>query len=62
MSQNSKKKRINILISKTILEELNHFLVDQYGNVFGHISESFEKGIKLWLKKQKTKIIGEEEC
>jgi len=43
------KKHINILIPGSLLKELNHFLVDQYGNVFGHISESFEKGIKLLL-------------
>lgn len=52
-----------MLISRSVLKELNYFLVDQYGNVFGHIGESFEEGIKLWLKTQKENLIqGEAEC
>lgn len=52
-----------MLISRSVLKELNYFLVDQYGNVFGHIGESFEEGIKLWLKTQKANLVqGEAEC
>ena len=61
--KNTDKKRVNMLISRSVLKELNYFLVDQYGNVFGHIGESFEEGIKLWLKTQKANLVqGEAEC
>lgn len=56
MEKNTDKKRINLLISRSLLEELNHYLVDKHGNVFGHIGESFEEGLKLWLKTQKKLI------
>ena len=43
-----------MLISKALLKELNRFLVEKYGNVFGHIGESFEAGLEMWLKEQQT--------
>lgn len=43
------KKNVNLTINEELLKELNHALVDKYGNVFGHVSEAFEEGIKLWL-------------
>lgn len=56
MEESIDKKRVNMLISRSLLKDLNHYLVDMYGNVFGHIGESFEEGLKLWLKTQKKLI------
>ncbi len=55
------KKQICIKVSKDVLEKLNHELVNQYSNVFGHISESVEEGILLWLDKQNLKEIKRDE-
>lgn len=51
------KKQICILISRDTLEKLNHELVNIYSNVFGHIGESVEEGILLWIDEQKSKKI-----
>lgn len=53
MMENTDKKRVNVLISNSLLKELNLFLADKHGNVFGHIGKSFEAGLQMWLKKQK---------
>lgn len=59
IKNNMPKKQINISLSCSLFAELNHFLVDRYGNVYGHISESFEKGIRLLLNKESKDHITE---
>ena len=60
MGKKNEKKSICISISKEILSELNHTLIDRYNNTFGHISESFEGAIKIWLQNytKKAETIG----
>jgi len=53
MKKKSEKKAINLRISKRVLKDLNHHLVDKHGNVFGHVGESIENAIILWLEDQK---------
>ena len=53
MNKKTDKKRVNVLVSSSLLKELNQFLADKYGGVFGHIGESIEAGLRMWLKKQK---------
>ena len=53
VKKNGSKKRINLLISRDLLEDLNHHLVDTYGNVFGHIGKSLEESLRFWLEEQK---------
>ena len=63
MTKKTPKRRVNVLISSSLLKELNQFLANKHGNVFGHIGESFEEGLKLWLKNQKANLVqGEAEC
>lgn len=52
IKNNTPKKKVCILVSGSLLKELNYFLIDQYGGVFGHIGKSFEKGIRLLLNKE----------
>lgn len=47
------KKRVNILISSSLLKELNIYLANKHVSIWGHIGESFEEGLKMWLKKEK---------
>ncbi len=54
MNKKNDKRRVNVLISSSLIKELNQYLADKHGNVFGHVGESFEAGLKMWLKKQKT--------
>lgn len=54
MSDKNEKKTICLIISRPLIEELNHCLVNLYGNVFGHVSKAFEEGLKLWLEKEKN--------
>jgi hypothetical protein len=52
------KKRINIFIPSSLLKELNIHLVNKYVSVWGHIGESFEEGLRMWLDKEKLEAQG----
>lgn len=50
------RKRVNILISTSLLKELNIVLANKHGGVFGHVGKSIEEGLELWLKKEKLML------
>lgn len=54
MEDKIEKKTVSLYISRSLIKELNHRLVNMYGNVFGHISKAFEEGLELWLERNKN--------
>ena len=59
----SGKIKITMDVPEDLYKELQKFLAEKYGRVYGHIGESFIDGLKIWLKNQKANLVqGEAEC
>lgn len=51
----SDKKKICIEIDKELYKDLQRELVEKYGKTFGKIRVALQEGIKMWIKKEKTR-------
>ena len=61
MDGKTDKKKICLEISKGLYKNLQLEIVKKFGKTHGHIGETLEEGIKLWIKVQKSSNNYEEE-
>ena len=52
----SEKIKITMDVPEDLYKELQKFLIEKHGRVYGHIGESFIDGLKIWLKNQKSTV------
>ena len=48
------KKRICIEIDPKLFKNVNRALVEIHGTPFGYFTKTVERGLQLWLKKEKS--------
>lgn len=61
MDGKTSKKKICLEISEGLYKNLQLEIVKKFGQTHGHIGESLEEGIKLWIKEQQSSNTYEEE-
>ena len=52
MNDKSDKKQINLCLSKEIYKKLQLKIVEKHGSTYGHIGETIEEAIELWIYEQ----------
>ncbi|MFX0140963.1 MAG: hypothetical protein ACFFDN_45410 [Candidatus Hodarchaeota archaeon] len=50
------KKPITTQVDKATFKEFNSVILEEFGNVHGHIGESINESMKLWIKLKKGEI------
>ena len=54
MLSKSEKGVFSVSINKSTYKDFSHTVLDKYGHIYGHLSESFEEALKLWIEKEKA--------
>ena len=57
MDEKNDKKKINLCLSREIYKKLQLKIVEKYGSTYGHIGETIEEAIKLWIYEQSQMVI-----
>ena len=56
MASNTDRKTISLQVSKETYKEFNIAVIEKYGHTYGHIGESVDEALELWIQKQKREV------
>lgn len=51
-AENSDKKSISIRLSVSLYKEFSKSVVEKFGHAQGHIGDSVEEALRIWLEKE----------